>query len=237
MIYFPGSYYILSRYNGSVVSFAFHLLRYWFILFFSLNTNLNISITLKFLYALTLFFITYDYFCYINDKNAEHEIGSTKRLDKLNFSYSNISVILWLFCMLCLHLRMEMLNSSSVFVILLIICIFFFHNLLFGAWRAITFTLLYILKVMLIFSVISDDFCMILSDKVFWGVSLLWNLVYIYAYTRKKLDLEKLKNYNVQLIRWISIALLIFVLNNWYYYLVVLVFIYVIEFVYRKFDR
>lgn len=233
-IYYPASYYIKSRYNGNPIYFFFYLLRYWFILSFFLNEKSYQSIFILF-FSLFIYYSFYDFFCLENDKIAKNEKGGTNRLGSTQKEIKFKELLIWvLFSALILSYFSITTLIYNFIIISLVVFVFYIHNRILSRLRILTYSLLYFLKVFLMYQnfkiIDSEIFIKIIA------IALLWNIVHIINYSLKKSGLKKLSQYWVEIIRWSSYLMCIWFINDWLNGLIVLFSIYTLEFILKKIE-
>lgn len=233
-IYFPSSYYIKSRYNGKPLYFLFYLFRYWFILSFFLNEKSNNSIFTLF-FSLLIYYSFYDFFCLENDKIAKNEKGGTNRLGNTQKDIKVKDFIIWVLSSSLILGYFSITTLLYNFIIIsLTVFVFYLHNRILYSLRILTYSLLYFLKVFLMYQnfkfIETNMFLKIIA------VASLWNIVHIINYSIKKSGLKKLSQYWIEIIRWSSYYTCFLFINDWLNGLIILFTVYTLEFILKKIE-
>lgn len=201
--YFPGWYYIVSRYNGNIIKFVFYLFRYWFFIYFAfISECLDTNSILIFCYFLLLYYGIYDLLCFKNDSISASEKNGTNR--QVVFSYEKKrSSYAWIIILVLFGILNQLVVWNIVLILTGVILTFILHNKLNPKYRVLTYSCLYFLKIdLVIFSVPYDCLIALLNFKHLFLLPLLWNFTYIVTYFRKKHSLTALKREKIEIIRW-----------------------------------
>lgn len=206
--YFPGWYYIVSRYNGSIIKFLFYLSRYWFFIYFAFVSKcLDANSILVFCYSLLLYYSIYDQLCFKNDSISVSEKNGTQR--GVVFSYEKKrSSYVWIIILVLFGFLNQLILWNIVLILTSVILTFILHNNLNPKYRVLTYSCLYFLKIdLVIFSIPDDCLITLLNFRHLFLLPLLWNFTYIVTYFRKKYSLTALQREKIEIIRWTSYIL------------------------------
>ena len=190
----PSSYYFSTRYERPIKA-IFYCIKYFgfYVLYFFLVSDYNLSIaTLTFIIYL-LFYNLYDLFCYQNDVRKPSIVYSgddlpTHRKIKILVEPKRFIVMKAWYEIILLGVVLFWFRSSfiAILTLLIVLSVFFYlHNSFKGIIKGLTLFALYFLKSMIFFIPFIDKISK--SDLIFYFLlSILFNLAYVPKYILRK---------------------------------------------------